>query len=175
MPGALPVSVDPVRLADQNARLRGVVPVARMKRLAGLCGSNNGEAEVELEFRREAESGLRRIVGRIGAILDCRCERCLERFRLPLETGVDLRIAKSGESRYTGDSEVLEVSGPVPVAELVENELILALPMVPMHPEAQCPATAVMGGAKKAESSSSTRRENPFAGLAALRDKDSER
>lgn len=174
MLGALPVSVDPVRLADQSARLRGIVPVARMTRLAGLCGSDTGEAEVELEFRHEAESGLRRIVGHIGVVLDCRCERCLERFRLPLETGVDLRIAKSGESRFTDDSEVLEVSGPVSVAELVENELILALPMVPMHPEEECPATALIGGTTD-EEPATTRRENPFAALAALRDKDSEK
>lgn len=174
MSGVLPVSVDPIRLADQSAQLRGILPVARMPRLAQLCGSDFGEAEVDLRFAKEADSGLRSLQGRVRVTLDCRCERCLERFHLPIQTEVSLRIVSADERGWADDSDVLEVNGPMALAEIVENELILALPMVPMHPQDQCPAAALLAKAGNDEPSP-TRRENPFGALAALRRKDAEK
>jgi len=174
MSGVLPVSVDPVRLADQSAQLRGFLPVARMQRLVELCGSDFGEAQVEFQFVKEAESGLRRLQGRIRVILDCRCERCLERFRLPVQTDVSLRIVSAGERGWADESDVLEVDGPMALSEIVENELILALPMVPMHPQDQCPAATLLAKAGN-EKPSPARQENPFGALAALRKKDADK
>jgi uncharacterized metal-binding protein YceD (DUF177 family) len=45
--------------------------------------------------------------------------------------------------------------------------LILSLPIVPKHPENQCPAQK----AKGQEEESETRKENPFAVLAKIKDK----
>jgi uncharacterized protein len=174
MSGVLPVSVDPVRLADQSAQLRGVLPVARMRRLTELCGSDFGEAQVDLRFVKEADSGLRRLQGQIRAMLDCRCERCLERFRLPVQADVSLRIVSPGERGWADDSDALEADGPMALSEIVENELILALPMVPMHPQDQCPAAALLDGQTGKQEPSSIRQENPFGALAALRKKGDE-
>jgi uncharacterized protein len=175
MAGGLPVSVDPVRLADQDARLRGSLPIARMKRLVSMCVSDAGEARLELNFRREAESGLRRITGWIEAVVQCRCERCMEPFALPLAAEVDLLVVPPGSGELAGEGDVLEADGPVSLSEIVENELILAMPMVPMHPADQCPSGLAAGKAGEEDVPTKVRRENPFGVLAALRQKDTDK
>jgi uncharacterized protein len=175
MSGALPVSVDPVRLADQDAQLRGTLPIARMKRLVSMCVSDAGEAQLELHFRRETESGLRRITGRIEAVVRIRCERCMEPFALPLTAEVDLLLAPPGSGELAGESDVLEAAGPISLSEMVENELILAMPMVPMHPADQCPSALAAGKTGKEDASTETHQDNPFGVLAALREKDADK
>ncbi len=170
MSGVLPVTVDPVRLADQRAQLRGVLPVSRMRRLAELCGSDAGDAEVDLRFGLEADTGVRSVQGRVQAVLDCRCERCLERFGLPVQADVSLTIVVPGERGWAEDCDVVEADGPMALSELVENELILALPMVPMHPQDRCPAGSSTVATSKEERAPAPR-ENPFDVLAALREK----
>ena len=50
-------------------------------------------------------------------------------------------------------------TAPTPVAELIEEELILALPMVPMHELDECPARAYIAD------SPGSKKKRPFAEL----------
>ncbi len=66
------------------------------------------------------------------------------------------------------DDDVLALAGRLDLAELAEDELILALPLVPMHDACPQPLAADMAPAG-ADEAAGPARPNPFASLAALR------
>lgn len=80
--------------------------------------------------------------------LSMQCQRCLLPVRVPLE--VDQRIvfvhgeAAAAELDAEREEDVLALSRALDLHELIEDELLLALPLVPMH-EA-CPVPVSMSG-----------------------------
>jgi uncharacterized protein len=72
--------------------------------------------------------------------------------------------------RLPAELDPLLIEGPTSVREMVEDELILALPVVAMHEHAQCPAREVLEQyVPQAGSSDGEERHNPFAILTSLR------
>lgn len=142
MPRPLPEYVDPLRRAEQGATLCGHIALRRMTRLAGALCDAEGEVEAELHFDRD-EQGVAFIRLQVEARLRAICQRCLEPMEIPVRRDVLLGLVRSEEegerlpSRY---EPLLITAGPVDVAGLVEDELILALPIVPLHGDGEhCP------------------------------------
>ena len=108
--------------------------------------------------------------GTILGAVELQCQRCLEPMDMPLDLAFRLGIVRSNEAaralheRY----EPLIVDGePTRIAEIVADEVLLALPLVPAHGEnAQC-----QDFVKAYRSPESETRENPFAVLAGLKQK----
>ncbi len=75
------------------------------------------------------------VEGEISTEIAAVCQRCLEPFRLPLETRLRLLLLKSGEAPSApGDFEVWEIEGDaIRPIDIVEEALIMALPMSVMH------------------------------------------
>lgn len=154
-----------------GGRLSGSLPLARLSRLAGLLSDREGRVEVELSFARDSK-GRATLRGRVSGDLHLICQRCLGTLVLPVE-GVPalVLVARLGEAEGLENSvEPLVVGeGPLVVADVVEDELILAIPQVPMHPIGSCQAgvapipAAGDGGAGP--------RASPFAVLEGLRDR----
>ncbi len=141
MSGGLPAFIEPVRLAELGRRLEGRLPVARLRRLAGVVADQNGEIEVRLEFGREPRS--RSVVrGSIRGVLRLTCQRCLQPYELALDLPVHLVVVRSdAEAERLGEEEDPLLVGDaqaLSLAELVEDELLLALPQVPAHPAPGC-------------------------------------
>lgn len=182
MSGRLPHNVQPARLAETGAVLRGSLLVRDMDRLAGYLHDTEGSVEVDLEFGID-ESGTRYVRGRLQAVLHLVCQRCLQAFACPLDVPVLLGLVTAGRS----DADVAERYEPltldepaIELARLVEDELLLALPLVPAHAVEQCGfdraligagADIVAGGQAEKTREEKTRR--PFAGLADLLERDS--
>lgn len=159
--GALPDRISPDQLLAAGGRAQGFVPLAGLKRLAGvLRGEQAGAADADLELMLDAE---RRywLQGRIGAELVLHCERCLSLMPWPVETAVGIFLPRS-EAEATGlpaDAEYTVMADPFRLYDLIEDELILALPLVAKHPAGtDCGDRALRGPV--AESGA---RENPFA------------
>jgi len=162
MSKVLPERIDIARLADTRATLVGSVPIGRFVRLAPALDETAGAVEVELRFGRE--DGREVIVGHIEGELALRCQRCLATVRLPVRATVDLaRVASEAETVAGTHEPFVAATREVDLAVLVEDELILAVPLVPLHPDgARCrPASIGRGGLAT--------NENPFAALAALK------
>lgn len=129
----LPAEIDPLRLADEGRTLEGEWPAGMFSRLAGITGA----VRVSLQFERLAH-GARRMHGRIEAAVETPCQRCLEPVRVPLRVEPDV-LLKAGEARDdASDTDVLAVNGPLKLAEYVEDELLLAMPMIPVHTDPAC-------------------------------------
>jgi len=161
----LPGSIDPIKLAERGARLTGTLPLAGMPRLAGQCLEGRGEVQVDLEFGRRERDNRRVMAGKLRVVLMMSCARCLEPVEIRLEANPELVLNPPGEGglNETDSADSLVVDQPLDLNQLVEDELLLAMPMYPAHPAGQCPAGDVTGVAGQ------EKRNNPFAVLKSLK------
>lgn len=173
--------VDPAGLARTGHRLDGVLDLAELPRLTALLTSGNGAVTVALRFGID-DGGQPGITGEVVATLQMACQRCLQSMPLEVRAAVSLGIVRSSEQaqELPAQYEPLIVDDdPVSVAALVEDELILALPIVAMHPPAEC-AVADPGTAGEAVPPAPDKttagpgekaKKNPFAVLEKLRER----
>lgn len=159
---ALPAVIDPLRLADEGARLCGELKIQGMPRLTGLCADAQGTASIDWQFERSTQ-GLRQMYGPVRATVRVICQRCLQPFTLTISADTRLVVLNPGETGANDEADVLEAK-PWPLSELVENELLLAMPMIPMHAPGECPA-GIPGAGEAGRSD----RRNPFAALGKLK------
>ncbi|NLO79002.1 MAG: DNA-binding protein [Xanthomonadaceae bacterium] len=159
-------------LAEQQSIMAGRVPNRAMQRLRPSLADASGETEAELRFaldpfRRPMVSGWARTE------LSMVCQRCLQVYRQPLSVRFDLVLVR-GESEAErladGFEPLLLDSDRVSTVELLEDELILALPIVAMHlDERDCRLQA--GELAASGETGEQLKPNPFAALAALKRK----
>ncbi len=168
----LPDRIEPKRLAARDVVLSGQLQLKAMPRLRAAVLDEDGEIEVQLNFHRD-EEGRIRASGRVGAILQTTCQRCLERMELDIEETIDICFlpAENAQVRLPHAAEpVLLEQGQVALAELIEDQLLLALPFAPMHATGVC-QQGQMAGAGQPASGNEVQCQNPFAILAGLKGK----
>ncbi len=86
----------------------------------------------------------------VETVLALVCQRCLGSLRWPLKLGRRLYLAHDekeaerleADVALVPDAEVLVADAAVDLAALVEDEVLLSLPLIPRHEEGQCPAEA---------------------------------
>jgi uncharacterized protein len=170
MPEALPVELDPFRHAGLGSRFAGRYPVRQMPRLASMLADEDGEVEVELEFGRD-ERGLALVSGRVAAHLSVTCQRCLDIMPISLRTDIHLGIVHGEDEAGhlpEGLDPLVVPAGLLRPREMVEDEIILAMPLVPRHPdEAGCQPHGDWDEAD--EQAGAERAEGPFAVLKDLK------
>lgn len=167
MLGGWSTTIDPIQLAGKGARLTGELPLRGLRRLIEVCGNAQGAVEVDLQFERDPAGGLHVMHGRLTARVGMTCQRCMERFAVDLHSEPRVTLLRPGEREdllESGDAVVVE--RPVTLGQLVEDELLLEVPMVPMHPADLCPARASV--AAKVEEQEAAR-PNPFSVLERLK------
>ncbi len=170
MSGRLPQSVHPGRLAESGATLRGSMPLVAMSRLRESLHDTEGEVEVELTFGIDAQK-LRFIQGTLTATLQLICQRCLQAFEYPMRVGIELGLASSESAAeiLPGHYEPVVVEeGRLELGKLVEDELLLALPTVPMHATEDCGCTGEWIEPPAAAPDDRQERRRPFADLGKL-------
>ena len=163
--------IDPVQLAEKGARLSGELPISGMARLVGMCRDDSGSVRIDLEFKRDSSSGLRTMSGSISARVNVTCQRCLDNMALALSSTPRLLLLRPGERDDLLESgNALAVERPIALGTLVEDELLLALPMVPMHSIESCRVRATPDESthRKIETGGKER-ANPFSVLATLK------
>lgn len=163
----LPERADPRRLAATGGTVTGDVPIAELTRLADRLtveyGSNAGRAALRLRFDEDAQRQIR-ITGRVEAKLTLRCQRCLQPFEWAADQALNL-VAVADEDAAAGvprdwEPVIVPPEGLDP-ATLIEDELILALPLAARCERPECLRTSE-------DTETERRRDNPFAALANL-------
>lgn len=166
----VPEIVDAWRAAEARRRFEGRVGLGSLPRLVPSLHDVEGEVRFALEFGTDALRMPYVDLG-IDAELPLRCQRSLLRFLLPvgLRQRLGLIRREADEAALSPECEPLLVpaDGMLRLLDLVEDELILALPVVAVAPDSEAVERDFAPPAEEAPT-------GPFAGLAALK-KDSVR
>jgi uncharacterized protein len=135
---ALPERVDASRMVQARRSFQGTLPLASLSRLRASLAADDGVADYDLEFGRD-ELGVAYLALRVDAELPLVCQRTLEVYRQPVHVEQRLGLIghESDEAALPPGYEALLIAdGQVHPAEVIEDELILALPVVPLKPGA---------------------------------------
>ena len=130
--------IDPSTLAAEPATFEGTIKPGALPRLAESLANGKGELRYRISARLDPQR--RQVVSCIiEGFVFLTCQSSLDTFRHPVS--IDDRLVLVGdESRLPpleqeSDAEdYLVVDGPLDVFELVEDAVILALPMMPRKP-----------------------------------------
>ncbi len=162
----LPDRIDPLRLARRAKRLCGRIPLVRMSRLCTSLQRIDGHVDVDLRFDCDAER-LPRMTGTVRALLVFSCQRCLEPVALEVCATVNLALLAAGDRVVprAGPESMEVVSGRMSLTEMVEDELILSLPITPMHEEGECRTLRT----RQASPRVGPEEDNPFAVLSSFK------
>ncbi|MBD9378312.1 MULTISPECIES: YceD family protein [Pseudoxanthomonas] len=161
-----PEMLDAWRMVAARRSFEGRLPLSSMTRLQGLLNDTDGEARYTIEFDQDALR-VPYVELRIEAQLPLVCQRSLQRFLLPVSLVQRLGLVRdeADEAALPPDYEALLVpeDGMLHPADLVEDELVLAVPVVPVNPESD--AVERDWPAQEEELA----KANPFAALASLK------
>jgi uncharacterized protein len=151
-------------LAEEARKILLTVPLHRLERIAPHLTRNDGMVTGSIALSMEKG----RIVADVElvATLEVRCQRCLQPMSMPVESRSQVALVGSEEDAATVQPELetaLAPEGRMKLADLLEEELLLALPAAPRHP-GQCPQGAEE---RKPENFEETV-QRPFAGLGAM-------
>jgi uncharacterized protein len=163
----LPEYIDPFRYAGLNLRLEGVVKLAEMKRLGESITSIEGSVATSLQFGVD-EQGIVFLKGNLEVSLVLQCQRCLEPFDYGIMASFVLGIVNTlDEANALPNSyePVLVQAGELALKELIEDELILNLPIIPKHEPEYCKVTASVLGLGEEQGEG----KNPFHILGSLK------
>ncbi|CAG1021360.1 Large ribosomal RNA subunit accumulation protein YceD [Patescibacteria group bacterium] len=163
----LPEIIEPLHLADKRGSLKGQLPINGLKRLCELLYSDEGLVTVDLFFNREGRLAI--VAGTIQAELQLKCQNCLEALAWSVNHTVNLAIVNSIDqvNRLSEDYDPLLLEqGTMLLKDLVEDEILLSLPIYPKHQHSCFVATDNHKTNLSEEKSAST---NPFSILATLK------
>ncbi len=159
-----PDQVNPWTAAEGRRVFAGSIPVRRMKRLAPLLASEEGECRFEARFALDEERHAT-IDLAVEAEASLVCQRSLEAYneRLARRSLLVVVEDEAGQEALPEHYEpVLASEGTVRFADLVEEELLLAMPIVPRNPALAWDDVVSEDEAAENESDAG----GPFAGLA---------
>jgi len=141
----LPIAINPTRSAQRRLVCEGVFKLSEMTRLLAACEARSEQVQVKIKFDVD-ERGLTVMTGTGSALVAFTCQRCSDDFEQLLEVDFTFSPVKNEEAAEEIPSYYdviqLDENGEVNLRDLVEEELILMIPLIPRHELKDCKATA---------------------------------
>jgi uncharacterized protein len=168
--------LDVRRFAEEGAALSGREPVQKHERLMAETQGRGGASEVEWSATGEMRNPHHVhpeiwLHLRAGAVLPLTCQRCLGPVDVPLSVDRSFRFAADEDMAAAqdelADEDVLALSRSFDVVELVEDELLMEMPLAPMHEV--CPEPVKLSAQDDDFEQASARRESAFGALTRLK------
>ena len=165
MQGKLKQRYQILKEVSRGSHFQGLIEVKKLSRLCELLAVDDGEIALGFKFEN-SDFATPMISGEIKACLQVECQRCLQaletvlafNFKLLVDADDDIVSESSLDTVYSED-------GDIDIFEVVEDEIILALPLVSMHEDDTCNAHWQASD----NSQTSAVRENPFSVLKDLK------
>ncbi|AEG93960.1 YceD family protein [Ramlibacter tataouinensis] len=168
--------LDVQAFAEEGASLHGQQPLSAFGRLLAETEGRGADSLVDWSAQGELRNPrhLQPQVWlhlRARAQLQLTCQRCLQPVETPVEVDGRFRFvadeAAAAAEDDQSEEDVLATSRAFDLAELLEDELLMALPVAPRHEV--CPEPLPMSAADPGAGEAAPVRENPFAMLQKLR------
>jgi DUF177 domain-containing protein len=164
----LPDLVDPIAFAERRRELTGKIKIKEFKRLSELLADNQGEILLDASFYKSGRLAI--IQGKISGELTVTCQSCMSSMIWPIDIGINLGVVASLEQADLLASEyepLLLEEDKISLLELVEDELLIALPDFPRH-DFEC-MESKYSPTELPVDNKQTMSENPFSVLAKLK------
>lgn len=160
---SLPKYFDPRECAGKKSAFEGCIPLSQFKGLCSFLASDKGNASIHLKFRVDRKCYT--ATGLINAQLQLVCQRCM--VAAPHEITASLSVgfihnencAKNLPKEY---DPVIMIDGIVILEDMIEEEIILSLPIVAYHKEDDCSPTVVGYALSNDTKMDDKRKSNPF-------------
>lgn len=141
--------IDSYAFVRDSGRIERTLDIASMQRLLDQLHSSEGSLDYVLAGRK-GERGQSELVLGIRGRLMLICQRCLEGVPFDLVIDTVLELVReddeiADELLEDDDRDFVLASEALDVAALVEDEVILALPLIPAHTVCSLPAAASAG------------------------------
>jgi uncharacterized protein len=156
--------IDSLDFAGNGKEIKGEVPFVEMPRLLDELGSPDGVLQYSVRGGVDKLGVSFLDVSMTG---DCRvrCQRCLGALEHPIRIATRLLLRDQSELDALEDSEEeydsILAETQLDVLDMLEEEILLSLPISPRHESGACQA--------KDGDSAGKGKENPFAALANLK------
>ncbi len=158
--------IDPMRLAKTGEILSGSYDLHELERINALLeDTTNIQVSFELEFSRNDVNQLFCIAGSMETILPLVCQRCIQPMHYQLSANVNMVIVRNeveAEALPDEFDPYIDSGVSVKLRDFIEDELLLAMPLVSLHEESECPAADKFRPERSAK-------VNPFADLKNLK------
>ncbi|MBW8192616.1 YceD family protein [Neiella marina] len=165
----IPVRLDPVRSAQKRLRYDGVIPQQVLPRLVEMAVPE-GRVEVTLACDRD-EQNLAVMRTQVRTQLQLVCQRCNDTFLQDVDIDVSYSPVRDDDAAEQLPSiyepVMLTEDEDVHIHQLIEDEVLLAVPFAPMHEPGSCKQTSHMSWGELDESVED--KPNPFAVLNKLK------
>lgn len=121
-------------LADRDGVVSGELQLGKLARLVGMLHSDAGSVRASLRFSQRRDGWLAAELT-YAASLELVCQRCLEPFRFEPSGRVRVVLADAESSTAPPEgSEPFDLTGGrLLPAQLIEDELIVSMPLAPKH------------------------------------------
>lgn len=156
--------IDALQFAREGKRLEGETAVVTMERLRDVLADSAGVVRYRVEGSID---GKRKPVldVTVEGTLALTCQRCLERTDYELRRTSRFVIVADDQdlpdvATEDPETETLPADALADIEDVIEQEVLLGLPIAPMHAEGMCDAARTQAGDK---------RPSPFAVLAQLK------
>lgn len=176
----MPRRFSPWNLVERNASLVGELNLESLTRLQSAATSLEDGFRYEISGEKDI-LGNPSLVIRLFGQVNLPCERCLESMPVNVDCNSNLQLktqvqaaTRSAEHELTDDCDVLicERDEKLDAFELLQDEILLALPLVPAHMQIEdCgeQVAALLTGERAQDTEASVEPKNkPFADLANL-------
>ena len=143
-PGLSPAGrFDAFRLAAKGESLAGEIDASTLDRLADRLAPDAGPAPIAWRIDGEHDALRRPILClTIEGSLPLVCQRCLQPLSAPIAQQTRLLLARDEAELGLLDAEEPEVvlaATPIQARTLIEDEILLSLPLAPRHADGECP------------------------------------
>jgi DUF177 domain-containing protein len=159
--------INPVRLAKSRERIEGSLQLDSFERLKDVLLENEGELKYSLSFDFD-ESGTCVIECIIDTQLMFECQRCFKPVKIDIHSDSLLGVANDKDEfeALAKEYEPLQLNEEtISAEELIEDELLLSIPLSPLHAENECSGKEIL------DQINADAKPKPFAALAALKKK----
>ena len=138
--GRLPQHIDPWRMAAEQRSIEGEFLQSALPRLSAIVEYPQGMVKLRLSARRDSTDRTL-LCGAASTQVVLRCQRCLQPMTVSLIGEFSLaavRTEQEFEQLPRDLDPLLLEDGEIALEQLIEDELLLLLPIIPRHAEHDC-------------------------------------
>ncbi len=137
----LPLTVNPVKLAEQGIELEGSMPLNKLHRVSELLVSSEGFVSAKLTFGRDQQK-LRILSGKVSCDVSMACQRCLEPVTKSIQTEFVLGLVLTDEQARNlpkiYEPLMVDLDDSMELSDILDEELLLSIPMFAYHEPKDC-------------------------------------